>query len=70
MPCAHEFDGEYLSRSDVAVMEVDGVGDAFRVVAALPCPDCDQPLRVELSVENRTEADLDFPLDDAEAALD
>ncbi|MFB6086961.1 MAG: hypothetical protein ABEJ85_00445 [Haloarculaceae archaeon] len=67
----HDIDGEYLAPSDGAILDVYGAGDDLRLEVALPCPECDQPVEVVFeSTGEVVESDIDFPLDDAEAALD
>jgi hypothetical protein len=68
MSCDHSLDGEYLTTSDAAVVDLYGEGDAFRVDLVVSCQDCGQALRLTLEEEAREETDVDFPLDDAEAA--
>lgn len=68
MSCDHELDGEYITNSDAAVTDVYGVGDGLRIDIVVACPDCGQPLELTMHEESRAERDVDFPLDDAEAA--
>lgn len=68
MSCNHTLDGAYLTTSDAAVTELRGEGEEFRVDLVVVCQDCGQPLELTLREESRVETDVDFPLDDAEAA--
>lgn len=68
MSCDHELDGEYLTTTDAAVTDLHGEGDEFRVDLVVTCQDCGQALELTLREESREETDVDFPLDDAEAA--
>ena len=68
MSCDHELDSEYLTTTDSAVVDVRGAGADLRIDVVLPCPDCGQALQLTLSEDERTEVDVDFPLDDAEMA--
>ncbi|MFW5939482.1 MAG: hypothetical protein ACOCSD_00165 [Halolamina sp.] len=68
MACDHELDGEYLTRSDGAITDIYGAGEALRIDVVVPCPDCGQTLELTMREERREEVDVDFPLDDAEIA--
>lgn len=68
MSCDHELDGEYLTTSDAAINDVYGAGEEFRIDVVVTCQDCGQPLELTMREESRVETDVDFPLDDAEAA--
>lgn len=68
MGCDHELDGEYLTTTDAAVTDLHGTGEGFRIDVIVTCQDCGQPLELTLVEESRVETDVDFPLDDAEAA--
>lgn len=68
MSCEHALDGEYLTNSDAAVTDLRGEGDEFRVDLVVVCQDCGQTLELTMREESRTETNVDFPLDDAEAA--
>lgn len=67
----HDIDGEYLAPSDGAILDIYGTGDDLTLEVILPCPECDQPVEVLFRNTGQVEeSDIDFPLDDAEAALD
>lgn len=68
MACDHELDSEYLTTTDSAVIDIRGAGEDLRFDVVVPCPECGQTLELTLSEESRRESDIDFPLDDAEAA--
>lgn len=68
MSCDHTLDGTYLTNSDAAVTDLRGEGEEFRVDLVVVCQDCGQPLELTLREESRVETDVNFPLDDAEAA--
>jgi hypothetical protein len=67
----HDVDGSYLTPSDVAVLDVAGSGNTLRLEVVIPCPECDETLEVTFDTTGDVEeSDIDFPLDDGEAALD
>lgn len=71
MSCAHDLDAEYLYPTDVEVLDiVHGPDGAVRVELALPCPECDQPLKLTMDVVSVEETELSLPLDDAEDVYD
>jgi hypothetical protein len=67
----HEIDGEFLTRSDIAVSDVYGTGDSLTIEGILPCPECDETVSATFEIAgDPIERDIDFPLDDGEAGLD
>jgi hypothetical protein len=62
--CDHDLDAEFLYPSDVDVLDLSNHGDDVVVALALPCPECDQALRVETTVSAVAEGEFDLPLDD------
>lgn len=65
MTCDHDLDAEYLHPSDGRVLDVYGDGDLHFAIA-IPCPECDQALRVDTRVESTEELDVDTPFGDIE----
>lgn len=66
----HELEAEYLSAADAAVLDIyDSDGSLF-IDVVVPCPTCSDPLRASARVEEIVEADVEFPLDDAEDIYD
>lgn len=68
MACDHTLDGEYLTKTDSAILDIRGAGDDLRIDVVTICQDCGQTLELTLAEESRRETDVDFPLDDAEMA--
>lgn len=69
MSCDHDLDPEFLYPSDAAVLDLYE-DDDLMIRFAIPCPECDQPVELEARVEERREASLSLPLDDAEDVYD
>lgn len=71
MSCSHDLDAEYLYPVDVEVLDVvDSASGEIQVELALPCPECDQPLKLTMDVASVEETELSLPLDDAEDVYD
>lgn len=71
MSCSHDLDAEYLYPTDVEVLDVvEGLDGDVQIELALPCPDCDQPLKLTMDVASVEETELSLPLDDAEDVYD
>lgn len=67
MTCEHDLDAEYLHPSDGRVLEFyEDDTDSLRVAIAVPCPECDQAVRLETVVESTEELDVDTPFGDIE----
>lgn len=67
----HQLDSEYLTPSDGTILEINGAGNDLSVEMILPCPECDEPLRVTFNRNGDVEeTGLSFPLDDAEVGLE
>lgn len=64
MACDHDLDPEYLHPSDGRVLEIYEDDDSLRFAIAIPCPECDQALRVDATVDSTEEIDVDTPFGD------
>jgi hypothetical protein len=70
MSCDHDLDPEYLYPSDAALLDIFERDDTLHFSIALPCPECEQALKVTARAESIEETDLELPLDDAEERYD
>lgn len=70
MACSHHLDAEYLYPSDAEVVGIQERGDSLEITVLLPCPDCDETLRVETGLRRVVESDRDLPLDDSSDLYD
>jgi hypothetical protein len=70
MSCDHDLDAEYLYPSDAAILDIDDEGGTLRFTIAVPCPDCDQALKLTAPVEDVEETTMEVPLDDPEDPYD
>lgn len=68
--CDHELDAEYLYPADAQILEIADRDGEPTFTVAVPCPECDQPLELTLTVESIEESALSLPLDDAEDVYD
>jgi len=46
------------------VLALTDDGEDLHVALAIPCPECDAPLRVETAVTSVREGEFELPLDD------
>ncbi|MDY6780022.1 MAG: hypothetical protein SV760_05665 [Halobacteria archaeon] len=71
MTCEHDLDPEYLHPSDARVLEIyeNDVGNTV-VSLAVPCPNCDETLKLEAPVEDIQETTLETPLDEGDDIYD
>lgn len=60
----HDLDAEYLYPSDADVLAIRSGNEGLVVEFVLPCPECNEALRLTGSVTDVVDADLDLPLDD------
>lgn len=70
MSCDHDLDPEFLYPSDAAVLDLHKEDGDLMIRFAIPCPECDQPVELDARVEEKREASLSLPLDDAEDVYD
>lgn len=70
MNCEHDLDAEYLYPSDAQILDIDEEAGSLRFIIAVPCPDCDQTLKLTAPVEKVEETTLELPLDDPEDPYD
>jgi hypothetical protein len=67
---AHDLDSEYLFPADARVVDVYELEDDLRVTIGVPCPECDETLALDGSVETVVEESLEVPLDEADDLYD
>lgn len=66
----HELDDEYLSASDLIVLDVYDADGSLFLDAVVPFPTCSDPLRISARVQEVVDADVEFPIDDSEDVYD
>ncbi|QIO25108.1 hypothetical protein [Haloarcula sp. JP-L23] len=66
----HELEAEYLSAADAVVLDIYEADGALFVDVVVPCPTCSEPLRASARVREVVDADIEFPIDDAEDVYD
>jgi hypothetical protein len=67
---AHDVDAEYLFPADARVVDLYELEDDLRVTVAVPCPECDETLALDGSVETVVEESLEVPLEEADDLYD
>lgn len=60
----HDLEAEYLYPSDADVLEIREGDGGIVVEFALPCPECNEALRLTATVDSVVDADIELPLDD------
>jgi hypothetical protein len=66
----HDLDSEYLFPADARVVDIYELEDELRVTVGVPCPECDETLALDGSVETVVEESLDVPLEEADDLYD
>jgi hypothetical protein len=66
----HDVGAEYLYPADARVVDIYEVEGDHRITVAVPCPECDETLALDGSVETVVEETLDVPLEEADNMYD
>jgi hypothetical protein len=68
--CEHDLTAEYIHPRDTVVLDVVDGEEGLEFTLAVPCPDCDQTVKLGAAVNSQTETELELPLDDATDTYD
>jgi hypothetical protein len=65
----HSLDAEYLYPADARVTDLYASDGDLRISAVVPCPECDEVVEIDASVETVAESDIEV-LEDVDDLYD